>query len=430
MSSEKEYISLFRTLVAEKFLAGNSDGKLRQRDFEYLTRLIEEKSNIRISLSTIKRLWKNDYSQEPHPATLDALASILGFADWQSFKKANSENITSAPLENRAPKKKQFAWVVVAGLGTVLTLIGFLVLQGFNRSEKKLTLPHKIPFATDKTVSAGVPNTVIFHYDLKDVVADSFFIQQSWNPRNKVSIDPAKSYLSSIYYTPGFHRAKLIVNDSIVSTSRIHITTEGWMPIVQYDLRDNAPFYLDKKSIVNNGVMHTPLNVFENSNIDLSKKFYLRYYNVREYEEMNSDNFSIETRLKHDSIGNVICPLAELTILTEEHIFYIPVTNKGCVGELQLKMGEIYQSGRDNDLSGLGANVYDWQVLRIENRKKNATIFLNDKQATEIRYNRDFGRVVGIIYTFNGPGSVDYLRIKNLDGEMIYKNEFDQQRLP
>src|SRR5215831_20723610 len=84
--SETEYIALCRRLIEEKFQLQNVEGSLRQRDLEYLADSIEERSGIKLSLSTLKRLWKKDYDQTPHPSTLQALVSILGYKDWQDFK--------------------------------------------------------------------------------------------------------------------------------------------------------------------------------------------------------------------------------------------------------------------------------------------------------------------------------------------------------
>ena len=51
---------------------------------------------------------------------------------------------------------------------------------------------------------------------------------------------------------------------------------------------------------------------------------------------------------------------------------------------------------------------------------------LNDSLIHELQYSNDFGSIKGIIYTFNGPGSVDFLRLKNVKGEMVYADEFEQ----
>jgi len=90
MSAENDYIVLYRTLVEKKFMLGDGTGKLKQRELEYLATLIEEKSRIKLSVSTLKRLWRNEIQQLPHPSTLDALVSVLDIKDWQEFKKQNA----------------------------------------------------------------------------------------------------------------------------------------------------------------------------------------------------------------------------------------------------------------------------------------------------------------------------------------------------
>lgn len=84
--SEQEYIALCKQLIEEKLQFGNGHGEVRQRDLEYLADTIEEKSGILLSLSTLKRLWKKDYDKMPHPTTLQALVSVLGYKDWPEFK--------------------------------------------------------------------------------------------------------------------------------------------------------------------------------------------------------------------------------------------------------------------------------------------------------------------------------------------------------
>ena len=118
--------------------------------------------------------------------------------------------------------------------------------------------------------------------------------------------------------------------------------------------------------------------------------------------------------------GTVACPLMEVMIITEQNIFFIPVTTKGCIGELDLSVGEVYKSGKDNDLSAFGTDVYTWQSLRIRNENKKVSIMLNDSVIHELQYQNDFGKIKGIIYTFTGPGSVDFLRFKNVKGELVY----------
>jgi hypothetical protein len=115
----------------------------------------------------------------------------------------------------------------------------------------------------------------------------------------------------------------------------------------------------------------------------------------------------------------------EIMLITEENVFFIPLTTKGCVSELDLLVGEVYKSGTDNDLSKLGTDVYDWQSFRIKNDNKKVSIFLDNTVVQEVEYQKDFGKLKGIIYTFTGPGSVDFIHLKKLNGEIVYTDDFN-----
>ena len=178
MPVENDYIVLYRTLVEKKFMLGDGNGKLKQRELEYLVNLIEEKSRVKLSISTLKRLWRNELQQLPHPSTLDALVSVLDFKDWQEFKKQHADNI-AAPANHGESGSKQRKRVlpvpVLVFLGIVFLVAAFLIIQGFDKKVKGVVIKKEVLFTSDKTVSSGVPNTVKFTYDLSGVEADSFF---------------------------------------------------------------------------------------------------------------------------------------------------------------------------------------------------------------------------------------------------------------
>ena len=425
-ASEKDYIVLYRTLVEKKLMLGNGDGKVKQRDLEYLADHIEQKSKVRLSISTLKRVWKDDFVQEPHPTTLDALASALDFSDWQSFKKANAGNIVAFPSEPPAAKQKMSVRFYLA-LGSAIVVAGVIAILGFGLGKKKLKLPATIPFRADKTVTEGVPNTVIFNYDVSNIEADSFFIQQSWNPRDRTRIDPTKNHFSAIYYNPGFHHARLMVNDSVVATARVHIKSDGWFASLRYDPMDTHPLYLDRSRLKRDGLLQTTQEDLKAAGVDVQKNFMYRYYNSRDFENVTSNNFVLETRMRSDSLLSQACPNAEIMIVCEEGICFVPITIKGCVSNLGVGMGEVYKGGNDHDLSALGTDLLKaWQTLRIENHNRNATIFLNDVAVEHIKYEHDFGKIEVLIFTFNTPGAVDFVRLKNETGTVVYADEFDQ----
>ncbi|MEO5977141.1 MAG: hypothetical protein ABIS36_17015 [Chryseolinea sp.] len=444
---DRIYLSQYRDLVCRKFMIGEQS-KLRQREFEYLADQIEQSSGIRLSISTLKRIWREHNTQLPHVSTLNALVSVLGYVNWVDFKQAQVTAMTAirSPTQSTDTDERESVEAVVSDVPepiksentrrqlpklwlSIVPLVligGFLFVNGFVKPvRKKLELPAVIPFTADKTVTSGVPNTVQFKYDVSGIRADSFFIQQSWDPRNKIRVDPAKQYFSSIYYLPGFHRAKLIVNDTVVAKARIHIKTDGWFGVAEYDQKINLPLYPEIRRAMSNGKIHIAAAQLKDMGMDLTKPFQLRYYNIRDFDDITSDYFTLETRVKSDSSINVACPLYTAVLVTEEHIFFYPLTLPGCVGELVLKSGEVYHDARETDLSAFGCNVYDWQTLKVENSNRSTRIFLNEKLIHEIAYKKDFGKIVGLILSFNGPAAVDEVKLWNKQGKEIFADAFD-----
>lgn len=427
MAADKDYIEYYRAQVQAR-LWSDPHTRPRQRELEQLADQIEQRSGIRLSLSTLKRLWRDDVTQVPHPSTLNALVSVLGHASWADFKQATVLEAelqpTSIPPTKPARRIANTWWWAAAASAALVTLL--VLLQATNRtaSPRPLVLPADIPFQADKIVTIGVPNTVQFRYDVSNITADSFFIQQSWDPRDKEVIDPASHYRSSVYYLPGFHRAKLIVNDSIVRKVRIHIKTDGWLPVAEYNDDSREPFYLDKITSPGTGDLHITEAQLAAAGVDISQRFQLRYYNIRDFDHIRSDSFMLQARLRLDSLQNMSCPRAQVTIVTEEDIFYLQLTMPGCVGELYLGMGETRLSGKNHDLSALGCNLYDWQTVQIHNKGKQVTISLNHQPVHTISYKKDFGRIVGIVFNFISPGAIDDVSLQNGRGDVIYETAF------
>lgn len=426
--SEREYIILCKRLIEEKFHFESENGTLRQRDLEYLADSIKEKSGIVLSLSTLKRLWKKDYDQTPHPPTLQALTSVLGYKNWQEFK-LNENPVPS--ISFIAPRKKRSwpfkRWVLVPLAVALPVLFWLSTFLSREVDQMKPVVKGPVTFTGNKTVSQGVPSTIIFNYDLSNVEADSFFFQQSWNPLEKVKLDPKEHYYSNIYYYPGFHKAKLIANDSILQRFKVHITTNGWMPLARYLFTDQIPVYLEKP--LTKGTLHITRNDLVSSNVNVDKGFVLSYYNVREFENTHSDNFSLDTRIVCDSINTIACPGFELVVICEAHIFFVRMMGKGCERDIGIKMGEVYHDGIKNDLSRFGRNLYRWQHLKIQVAAKQGTIYLDDAPVHTITFKNDFGKVVGLVYNFIGTGAVDFVKLKNGENKLVYVEEFNKRSL-
>jgi hypothetical protein len=418
ITSDRDYIRICKRKIERALALENSNTPLKKRNFDYLSRVIEQKSGITISVSTLKRLWKDDFSQLPQPATLNALVAVLDYKDWQEFKQANA-----------IKQPHNFKKIILILSGILIIILITMVLLPFSKPERiqELSVPKvngPVQFSTKKTITSGLPNTVIFNYDVSNVQADSFFFQQSWNNNQRIKIDPNGKAISTIYYESGYQRAYLLANDSFIAMKPVHILSDDWEPHIYYSEKDLIPIDFSQEEFLKNGKLHVDKSLLEKQHVDLSRYFFTRIVNSRKFN-ISSDNFSLLSRIKLDSLQYSECPWINLIVVTEKHIFSVALQNKGCEHYAYYKLGEVERNGSSNDLSALGCNVYQWQEIGIYVHNKNATISINGKNCFNEIYKEDFGDIVSLIYIFERTGSIDFVELSDGNGNIAYEDTFE-----
>ena len=107
--TEQKLIIDYKEQVAKKL---QIEGEWKQRNFIHLIELIEQASGIKLSLSTIKRIWGANQTNLPHPSTLNALVSVLGYEDWLVFKAAQLNRV-----DDNAKQSGRIKWFFLGCLG-------------------------------------------------------------------------------------------------------------------------------------------------------------------------------------------------------------------------------------------------------------------------------------------------------------------------
>ena len=91
----------------------------------------------------------------------------------------------------------------------------------------------------------------------------------------------------------------------------------------------------------------------------------------------------------------------------------IPLTIKGCVGEIGLQADK-YRDGRTNDFSAFGVDFSDWATVQCVVKNKKISIRVNDALAFEGDYQNGIGNVVGTRISFMGTGEVKMFEVKKI----------------
>lgn len=452
---------------------GFSDLKeMRQRDLEYLCTSIEEKTDILISLSTIKRIMNGQYNRLPQVATLNAISQYLGYADWQAFKVAHPDQaaepkgtileafettsptipastapITSPstspttnpttslatsppPQKSAAAKnaggitvgKSHLAWRLprlFAGIGVAILLLVITIswshLSNSAAKEAKLA-----SFSIKMTNPNTVPNTVVFSYDIDRLSGDSFFIQQSWDKNRRIRVYKQSHTLTDIYYEPGYHTAKLIENDQVIKTLGVSIPTDKWFLYSKENLGQSQPSYIWTDRPIQNGILGIDKKTLVDNNIDPEKNQVYLYTYFPSTIEADADNFDFTAHIKMRDVRNNACPWFMPEIYCQTGFMYCPLTMPGCTGGVSAEFGDQPLEGKDKDLSILAVNVYAWHHLELMVRNKHATFSIDGKPVLSTTYTSSAGLITGLGFTGSGLCDVDSIHLADLSGKVVY----------
>ena len=236
-----------------------------------------------------------------------------------------------------------------------------------------------------------------------------------------------EKYSTSVYYFPGFHRAKLLINDQLVKEIPVYITTGNWLCTIQNPMNDLIPIYVNENCISNGQIYISPKMV-ENCNIDLADNNHsTSFYYVNENFTGDSDNFTFETRIKNSlEEGALVCQNSEISIFGENGRHFIQLSDPGCIGSVYLKFGYDYISGTNNDLSAFGTNLNQWNDVKMEFKNKIVTVFLNGDEIYKTSYENSNGPIKGVNYRFAGSGSIDYLHLFDSEENLTFSEDFEK----
>jgi hypothetical protein len=433
MDAEELLLHKCRNAVETK-LGWEEGSSWTNHDFQALSTKIHEATGVNLSVATLKRIWgKVKYDSKPTITTLNTLAQFTGYENWRDFKQKHNglehqgiipekpaqvtqNTLPGAGLSGWRKNVWRFAIIGAAVCGGIL----FILLNAGTRSRGMEIIPAQYSFSSKKIVSKGVPNSVVFDYDAAASPTDTIYIQQSWDERLRTLVSRDQHQHTSIYYTPGFFQAKLVIGNTIVKEHNLLINSNGWLALVK---QNPVPVYFKDEDFRRSGMLSLPLNKLRENNIPFQPETpWTSYYNVRDFGDLNTGNFVFETDVRSDyKEGSGICQRVQILLLTEGDVIIIPLSIKGCVSDLSLLFGTS-ADGKKVDLSSFGCDLSQWVKLRCEVKDKKGKITINGQVAFENEFTAA-DKIVGLIYRFQGTGSVNEVKL-SADDKVVYEDGF------
>jgi hypothetical protein len=418
--SDHELVELCMAALCER--SGFAEpSALVQRDLQNLADAIESRTGILISLSTMKRLFNGQFSRLPQIATLNALAQFLDYPNWQAFRLA--QRPAKQPVSKNGVGKQPAAGkthrprILLTIAALLLTTLALLAVKLVHHPS--LANIDKAQFSAAKVTGNDLPNSVIFHYNIDDVSADSFFIQQSWDRNRRIRIYKKNYTLTDIYYEPGYHIAKLIANDKIIKTIDVSIPTDHWLFYAkEQPFKGHVAYLTPGSSAKEDALQLSPADLAAN-NLDIAKYNAFIQVCFPSHVQYSSDDFTLHCRVRVTNVKKANCPYLMTEIFCQRNFLYFQNWLKGCTSEATAQFAGTYLSGKTHDLSGLGTDITSWRRLGLIVRDHQATITIDGAPAFSTTYTSSGSLITGLGFISNGLCAVDSIDLRTGDGHPI-----------
>ena len=408
MYTYPEYALVQKCLLQiEEKLDWGSSNQWHNDVFVELSQVIQHETKIALSTTTLKRVWgKVNYKNAPSISTLNTLAQFAGYDNWRDFKNRVSTKKPSWIARKISPN---LGIIVPAAALLTIVFISLFSMIGVNNIPNTTDFS-KVEFSCHP-VSNNIPNSVVFDFNLEGIRSDSIYIQQFWDETKTIKINARQRQATGIYYYPGYYRAKLLIDGTIIKENDLFIKSNGWLATIDYE---PIPKYI--KNLDQLALPTSLLDEIKTSHEPLTSTFHY----VNKFKAISGDNFRLNTKIKNVYNDKwAVCQSTSIIIIGTKSAHIIPIAITGCASNMGVMMSDVYLSGKEHDLSSLSMDISETSNLELEVADKQITVFSNDRELFSGSYNKSIGEIAGIRFRFLGAGEVQEVTLSNLDGTEV-----------
>ena len=400
MSNDAKDILLLRKAI-EKRMGWGPAAKWHSKMFAELSEEIFKETQVVLSVATLKRFFgvvKHDGSASV--STLDALSQFLGSGNWTAFKTQKKRK----SFQIKAPGKPMYVT-----LGFILAMFIFGLLS--NRTPEVVINASDFAFSS-KVLSHEFPNSVVFDFLIpKEIHADSFQIQQYWDPTKTIDVEQDQTQATGIYYYPGYFEAKLMVNGQPARTHDLFLKSNGWHAQIEYA---SAPKYFEP--LVEGRHLRAPEAILQEVRAQ-ENPVVTSFHFVEDLGDLSGDNFRLRATIKNTFDERwAVCHGVRIFCLASTGAFVIPFSKVGCSSDNNLMLNDLYLNGKSNDLSSLSADFTQETTLEVQVVNQEVTLIIDETEVYTGSYQNSMGKLVGMRFKFLGLGEVLDYELLDLQG--------------
>ncbi len=443
MMNEIDNIKKCVELIETK-LNWSKDKTILRNDFESLRASIIAVSGIEVSVETLqrvfgkKRTYKNIYN--PQLQTKDALSIFLGYLSWDDFKRSinaadskdeagiipdhkhvnqelNSASAQTTKIGQNTRKfqigdilhKSKFRMILLTfvAMGALLVILIWLFRK-----------PSETVFVLDAKPDSGYPpNSVDFTYQIGRKIKDSVFMY--FDDYNLTKYLPTNSNtIRNSFLIPNYTMVMVKAGGKVLATKGILTKSIYWDVLAHSGDHFTIPMHDTL------GILYISPGDYSKNRATLSTDLWGVYQYFTDFNA-DGDNLTLETRIiNNENMGGISCYDTEIELVCENDFAKIIFLEPKCESYAKVYFGEKKLNGAYTDLSAFGQNLSDWSDVKVEIRNKKARILFNRKFIYQCNYDESLGKLKGMRFRFKGFGAVDFVKVSDTSGKIIYYNDF------
>ncbi|WP_051663985.1 hypothetical protein [Dyadobacter crusticola] len=421
-TSQLDYLDYGCQLISEIY--GKPDiPEWTNSDYIRLSSILYKKTHVQISPNTLKRIFgkiKTDARYYPQKATRDALASYIGYRDWESFTQAKpiparANPVPAAPVTAvpppRKPETTQLAKKPVSRRYAIKILLGLIVLIMLIGAAEYYAEHYGTPAAaarlTCRNPIGGNPHSAIFSVvgaEQYENSSEPLFLE--FGDGGKVTLSQADSVVTHYYERPGRYYAFLKLNKQVVDSTVVYLRSNGWTATANMMYDTTRVYPVEIPGLFTKGKNFVSATEVSRAGVDTNRTFFIDFINSQP-TEIDGDNFNLVTSIQTsaDRVG-VRCSQVQLIVFGESSRHTVNMMKPGCLHWTKLQFSEINKDGKQNGLDFLGADFRTGGKLQLRVENKRAKLYVNDKLVYEAGYQRPLRRIYGLSISFSGVGSI------------------------
>ncbi len=423
MVKESKYIKRCASLI-EKKLNWGSYNTWTNHNYDLLSDQISEMTGISISPRTLRRIFSNKMGYNPQNATKDALARYMDYANWEDFCANNKRNGSEQSAMESEPKPNYYKRIVTNpylwGIISLLLVFIIIFIIVFYPSVETEMNKRRVEFSSNNTIGRA-PHTASFYYDVSRVTSSNIFIDNNYYDNGElIPVKKNMNHYSKVFELPDYYAVKIIANGERMKCVGVHVVTDGWETIINHQLEPT----LDP---VNEGLLHVDPSVLAARNITDTGNFVTEYRNIKDFGIMG-DNLTLEVKFKNNTrTGGKPCFDSRFEVINLHGRLAFNFVDPNCDNkQLTASFGEVSLNSDFNNLNTFLQDVSYWRILEIKTQNKRVGVYLDKVQVYSIIYKDPLDDVKGLAISFRGSGAVDYVKMYNEEGELVYNDEFER----